>query len=62
MKAIENHLKDRHFLAFFIAATKFGIKDDPHYAMVMLGIIENYYSKEEIKEWIQHGKIREFRR
>ena len=40
----------------------FGIKDDPYYARVMLGIRENFYSEEEIKEWICHGKIREFRR
>lgn len=41
---------------------KFGIKDDPINARVMLGIRENFYSKEEIKEWIHHGKVREFKR
>ena len=42
--------------------SKFGIKDDPHYAKVMQGIREHYYSDDEIKEWIKHGKIREFTR
>lgn len=41
---------------------KFGVKDDPHFAKVMQGIRENYYSNTDIKEWIQHGKIREFKR
>lgn len=40
----------------------FRIKDDPKYAKVMLGIRENFYTQAEIKEWIQHGKIRDFRR
>ncbi len=40
----------------------FHIKDDPHYAKVMLGIRENFYGTEEIKEWIKNGKIREFKR
>lgn len=42
--------------------SKFGIKDDPAYAKVMTGIREGYYSKDEIKEWLKNGKIREFRR
>ena len=41
---------------------KFKIKDDPTHARVMLGIRENYYTDNEIKEWIKNGKIREFRR
>jgi death-on-curing family protein len=41
---------------------KFGIKDDPTYAKVMQGVRENYYSDEELKEWIINGKIREFKR
>jgi prophage maintenance system killer protein len=41
---------------------RFKIKDDPKHARVMQGIREQYYSDEEIKEWIQHGKIREFKR
>ncbi len=41
---------------------KFKIKDDPKYATVMQGMRENYYSDEEIKEWMKNGKIREFRR
>ena len=40
----------------------FNIKDDPTQARVMTGIREGYYSNEEIKEWIKHGKIREFKR
>ena len=41
---------------------RFKIKDDPIYAKVMRGIRENYYSNEEIKEWMKNGKIREFKR
>ncbi len=40
----------------------FRIKDDPAHARVMQGIREDYYTREEIKEWIKHGKIREFKR
>lgn len=42
--------------------TPFNVKDDPADARVMQGIRENYYSNGEIKEWIKHGKIREFKR
>ena len=41
---------------------KFNIEDDPKQAKVMLGIRENYYTDNEIKEWIKHGKIKEFKR
>ncbi len=41
---------------------KFGVNNDPLYAKVMQGIREGFYSDDEIKEWIKHGKIREFRR
>ena len=41
---------------------KFNIKDNPEYAKVMLGIRENYYSHQEIKEWIKNGKIKAFKR
>jgi len=41
---------------------KFGIEDDPLQARVMIGIRENYYTDQELKEWLKHGKIREFRR
>lgn len=40
----------------------FGIKDEPHFARALQGIRESYYSDEEIKEWMKHGKIKEFRR
>ena len=40
----------------------FRIKDDPAHARVMQGIREDYYTQEEIKEWIKHDKIREFKR
>src|SRR3989344_6562271 len=38
------------------------VLNEPISARVMLGIREGYYSDEEIKEWIQNGKIREFKR
>jgi death-on-curing protein len=41
---------------------KTGIEDTPENAKVLLGIRENYYSGEEIREWIMHGKIKEFKR
>ena len=41
---------------------KFNIEDDPTQARVMQGIRENYYTDDEIKEWIQHGKIKAFKR
>lgn len=31
-------------------------------ARVMIGIRENYYADQELKEWLKHGNIREFRR
>ena len=40
----------------------FRVKDDPAHALVMQGIREDYYTHEEIKEWIKNGKIREFKR
>ena len=39
-----------------------GIKDEPGQARVLLGIREGFYTNEEIKEWIKHGKIRSFER
>ncbi|MBI2131106.1 type II toxin-antitoxin system death-on-curing family toxin [Candidatus Woesearchaeota archaeon] len=41
---------------------KFEIKDDPKYAKVMQGVREDYYTHEEIKEWMKNGEIREFKR
>lgn len=40
----------------------FGIKDDPTQARSMIGIRENFYKDEELKEWLKHGKIRKFER
>ena len=41
---------------------QFQIKDDPKYARAMQGIRENFYTDEEIKEWIKNGPIKEFKR
>jgi len=41
---------------------RFAIPDDPKYAKVMVGIREGYYTNQEIKEWIQNGQIKEFKR
>ena len=41
---------------------KFAIQDDPSQARIMTGIREGFYSLEEVKEWLKHGKIREFTR
>ena len=53
-------LATKYFLA--LNGQKLGIGDEPRNAKVLLGIRENYYSDEEIKEWIKNGKIREFKR
>ena len=34
----------------------------PDQFKVLIGIRESYYTLEEIKEWIKHGQIREFKR
>lgn len=41
---------------------QFNINDDPSYARVMLGIREDFYSDDELKDWIKNGKIRKFER
>ena len=38
------------------------IKDDERQARVLQGVRENHYTDEELKEWIRHGKIKEFKR
>lgn len=50
----------KHFL--FSNKSEFNISDNPDYARIMTGIRENYYTDTEIKNWIQHGQIREFKR
>ena len=48
---------------FLISNQKaFNIEDNPSQARAMQGIRENYYTNEEIKDWIKHGKIKEFKR
>ena len=51
-------------IKYFLLANgeTFKIKDDPSLAKVMLGIREGFYSDTEIKEWLKHGTIREFKR
>ncbi len=41
---------------------KFNIHDTVDNVKIMIGIRENYYSQNEIKEWIKNGKIKKFRR
>ena len=41
---------------------KFNIPDTIDNVKVMIGIRENYYSQNEIKEWIMNGKIKKFER
>lgn len=41
---------------------RFHVNGDPKYARILQGIRENYYTDKEIKEWIKHGKIKEFKR
>lgn len=38
------------------------LKNDPENARVLLGIREGFYTPEELKGWIRHGKIRPFKR
>jgi len=37
------------------------LKDDPNHARIMLGIREEFYNHEEVKEWLKYGKIKEFK-
>ena len=46
----------------FMNKGHFGIENNPISGRIMLGVREHYYKDEEIKEWIHHGKIREFNR
>ena len=41
---------------------RFKIPDKESNVKIMIGIRENYYTQNEIKEWIRHGKIKAFRR
>ena len=41
---------------------KFNMPDTINNVKVMIGIRENYYSQNEIKEWIMNGKIKKFER
>ena len=41
---------------------KLAVKDDPTQARVLLGIREDFYTTEETKDWLKHGRIREFKR
>jgi len=38
------------------------IKDTPYNSRTMIGVRENYYSFNEIKNWLKNGKIKEFKR
>jgi len=42
--------------------SKFVIQDDPKNARVLQGVREGFYTQEELKNWIENGKIREFQR
>lgn len=39
-----------------------GVTNNPVEAKVSQGIREDYYTSEELKEWLQHGKIKPFKR
>jgi death-on-curing family protein len=39
-----------------------GVKDDPDQARVLVGVRENFYKDEELKEWLKNGKIKKFER
>ena len=41
---------------------KFNIPDTINNVKIMIGIRENYYSQNEVKEWIINGKIKKFKR
>ena len=42
--------------------SRLGVSDDPSQARALLGVREGFYSTEEIKEWLKHGKICEFKK
>lgn len=41
---------------------KVHIKNTPYNSKTVLGIRERFYSDEEIKNWLEHGKIKMFKR
>jgi len=41
---------------------KFSVESSADNSTIMLGIRENYYTDEEIKEWMKNGKIKDFKR
>ena len=41
---------------------RFAVRDNPEHARTMTGIREGFYTHEEIKGWIKHGKIKPFKR
>jgi len=41
---------------------KFNIPDTINNVKIMIGIRENFYSQNEVKEWIINGKIKKFER
>ena len=45
-----------------INGERFNIPDTEKNVKIMIGIRENYYTQKEMKEWIQHGKIKTFKR
>ena len=38
------------------------IKDDPKHAKILTGIREDFYTHKEISNWLENGKIKEFKR
>ena len=38
------------------------IKDNPKHARILTGVREGFYTHEEIKNWMNYGKIRKFKR
>ncbi|MBN2881425.1 Fic family protein [Candidatus Woesearchaeota archaeon] len=53
-------------LAVFVFAKlnfiKIYISNNPYNSRILTGIRENYYTYPEIRYWLKHGKIKEFRR
>ena len=64
------HLKVENKRTAFLTTKKFGLKNNGKFNMpdstdnvrIMIGIREQYYSLKELRVWIEHGKIKEFRR
>ena len=54
--------RQKLFIKLVFNYSHFQIEDNPSQARIMTGVREGFYTDKELKEWIEHGKIKEFKR